>query len=266
MRKYWQVMKNTWEDYFMYRLSFVLWRLRNFLVFFLSVYFFWSALFQNHRQLFGYTRQEMMTYLVLTAFLRSLVLGSRSNRLAGQIRKGDLTATLLKPVSVRGFWLASDLADKLLNLLFSAIEVGFAVFLLRLTVSLPEHFSTYLWTALFAVLGLFTYFFFSFTISVLAFWTQEVWATRFLLEFVFLQLLSGALFPLDAFPEIVRKVAVLTPFPYLIFFPARIWLEQVSLSEIGWGATTAILWLVTLMGVSHYLWRRGLKDYSSFGG
>lgn len=42
------------------------------------------------------------------------------------------------------------------------------------------------------------------------------------LSFIAYAFLSGMLAPLDLYPEVVQRVAAWTPFPYLIFAPARL--------------------------------------------
>ena len=83
MRKYFQLAKLTLEEYFAYRFNFVLWRFRSF-VFFLTLFFFWLAIYQGRTELLGYQKVQMLTYVVGVAFLRGVVLSSKSADLAGR--------------------------------------------------------------------------------------------------------------------------------------------------------------------------------------
>ncbi|MFM6070820.1 MAG: ABC-2 family transporter protein, partial [Dolichospermum sp.] len=78
-----------------------------------------------------------------------------------------------------------------------------------------------------------------YTFAMFAFWTERAAALEnlWLLFFLFL---SGLIAPLNVFPENIRNIVMLTPFPYIIDFPASILvglpvnLTRGFLSIIGW--------------------------------
>ncbi|MBM3209099.1 hypothetical protein FJZ40_02300 [Candidatus Shapirobacteria bacterium] len=265
MKKYFQLSKLTLQEYFVYRLNFVLWRFRSF-VFFLTLLFFWLAIYGDRTALLGYERAKMLAYVVGVAFLRSFVLGSRSADLAGQIRSGELTKILLCPIGMFSFWLTRDVVDKLLNLFFTFLEIGIAVYFLRIPFYFPQRTETYLFFALLLVLALFLYFFVSFFLSAFAFWTEEIWATRWLFGIIFLEFFAGAYFPIDVLPGWLQGMINLTPFPYLVFFPLKIWLEQLSAATAIKGILICGLWLIIFYRLANLLWQKGAKNYGAFGG
>lgn len=199
MKKYLQVIKLTLEEYLVYRLNFVLWRFRS-LVFFLSLVFFWLSVYGGRPELLGYQKSQMLTYVVGIAFLKSLVLGSRSADLAGQIRSGSLSWLILKPVGVFKYWLGRDVADKLLNLVFSVVEVGLILKILGLPFYIPSQISSWVLFMIFTVVAVSLYFTLSLCISISGFWTEDIWATRWLVGVIFLEFLAGAYFPIDVLP------------------------------------------------------------------
>jgi len=64
----------------------------------------------------------------------------------------------------------------------------------------------------------------------------------------------------------LQKIIYLTPFPYLVFYPLKIWLEQIS----GVEALKAILicfgWLLLFWWLAKNLWQKGAKNYGAYGG
>lgn len=265
MRKYLQLAKITLEEYFVYRLNFVLWRFRSF-VSFLTLFFFWLAIYGNRTEFLGYQKSQMLAYVVGIAFLRSIVLGSRSVDLGGQIRSGELTKIILRPINMFSFWFSRDFVDKILNIFFTIIEIGVILSLFNFPFYFPQNLSTYIYFIILALLALFLYFFLSFVLSVTAFWTEEIWVTRWLFGIVFLEFFAGAFFPIDVLPGWLQKIIYLTPFPYLVFFPLKIWLEQIS----GVMAIKAIFicsaWLVFFYWLAKFLWQKGAKNYGAYGG
>lgn len=117
-----------------------------------------------------------------------------------------------------------------------------------------------------AFLALVLYFFISMVISLFAFWTEEIWATRFLIGLIFLEFFSGSYFPIDILPKWLSGIIYLTPFPYLIFFPMKIWLEQLSIVLIVQSFVICSIWVILFYYLTLFLWRKGSKTYGAFGG
>lgn len=265
MRKYLQLAKITFEEYLVYRLNFLLWRFRN-LVFLLTLLFFWLALYGNQTEFLGYQRSQMLVYAVGIAILRSLVLASRSADLASQVRSGELIKLIIQPVKTVYFWLTRDFVDKLLNLFFTILEIVIVLTIFKFPFYFPQNFLSYIYFLILLILALFLYFFLSFSLSVIAFWTEEIWATRWLFGVIFLEFFAGALFPIDVLPNWLQKIVYLTPFPYLVFFPLKIWLEQISGIMAIKAIVVCFLWLIFFSWLARFLWRKGIKNYGAYGG
>ncbi|MBM3205268.1 hypothetical protein FJZ41_00225 [Candidatus Shapirobacteria bacterium] len=265
MRKYLQLAKLTFQEYFVYRLNFYLWRFRS-LVFFLTLIFFWLAIYGDRLDLFGYQKAQMLTYVVGIAFLRTIVLGSRSADLAMQVRSGQLTKFLLQPIRVIKFWFTRDVVDKLINLFFVVLEIALILWLLNFSLYLPQSLTTYFSFVVLSLMAIFLYFFISFFLSVVAFWTEEIWATRWLFGIIFLEFLAGAYFPLDVLPSWLTKIIYLTPFPYLVFFPMKLWLEQLTTHQTAQAFLICFIWLIFFWWLSGFLWKKGVRNYQAYGG
>jgi len=265
MRKFLTLARITFEEYLVYRLNFVLWRFRSF-VSFLTLFFFWLAIYGNRSEFLGYQKSQMLAYVVGIAVLKSIVLGSRSVDLGGQIRSGELTKIVLRPLGIFSFWFSRDLVDKFLNIFFTFLELGIVLTIFKFPFWFPAKAETYIIFTFLVILATFLYFFLSFVISATAFWTEEIWATRWLFGVIFLEFFAGAFFPIDVLPIWLQKIIYLTPFPYLVFYPLKIWLEQIS----GVEAIKAILicfgWLLLFWWLAKVLWQKGAKNYGAYGG
>jgi ABC-2 type transport system permease protein len=265
MSKYLQLIKLTFQEYFVYRLNFFLWRFRS-LVLFLSLFFFWLAVYGQQDRFLGYQKSQMMAYVIMAAFLRGAVLATRSADLAGQIRSGELTRIIKLPINMIGYWFGRDLVDKVLNIGFVVLEIGLILSLFNFPFYFPQNPQTYLFFGLMLVLAVFLFFFFSFFLSVTAFWTEDIWATRWLFGVILLNFFAGAIFPIDVLPAWLAKIISLTPFPYLVFYPIKIWLEQLSLASMAQAFLICLVWLIIFTWLSLFLWRKGAKNYGAYGG
>ncbi|MEM1278664.1 MAG: ABC-2 family transporter protein [Cyanobacteria bacterium P01_D01_bin.6] len=101
-----------------------------------------------------------------------------------------------------------------------------------------------------------------YTFALFSFWTERANAVEqvWYLLYVFL---SGMVAPLDVFPAAVRAVVVWTPFPYLIYFPANLFLGRQT--NIGQGFVAIAFWGLTFLIINRWLWKRGLRQYSGMG-
>jgi ABC-2 type transport system permease protein len=103
-----------------------------------------------------------------------------------------------------------------------------------------------------------------YTVAMGCFWLERASAIE-TLNFFFYLFLSGAIAPLETFPDAVRDVAMLTPFPYLIYVPARALMGVLTQEELLTAVKVMGAWFVLFVVVNRVLWRRGLRRYSSMG-
>jgi len=266
MKKYLRVLKISFMEYFVYRVNFFLWRFRS-IVSFLTLIFFWQAVYGARNQVFGYQKTQMLTYVVGISVLKSVILGGRTADLAGLIKSGQLiNKYLLRPWNVITTWFFKDLADKGLNLIFVSVEILIIINLLNLPFYFPENLFYLLLFIVLSILALCLNFLISYLLSCIGFWVDNVWAPRWLFGIIFLEFMAGKLFPLDILPKPLFGIIKLTPFPYLIYFPLQVYLEKVP----RLGALKALLilavWTIIFIKITRIIWRKGLTDYTAYGG
>lgn len=259
MRKYLTVFAIDWQGQFIYRLNFVLWRFRNVLRV-LMTYYLWTSIFSTQTAVFGYTREQIIAYLLLALLVSSIVLSCPSNdNVGGEVSNGTLNNFLVKPIGYLRYWFTRDLSSKLLNIIFAVGEIAllFIIFRPSLYVS-PNPISLLL-----LISAIIIYFLLSKLAISIVFWAPEqTWGLMFII-LVLVEILTGMLFPLDVLPNWAFSALQFTPFPYLIYFPL--------ISAIGRPVTFRILiqsvvWVVILYYLVKKVWARGLKTYSAYGG
>lgn len=252
-------------EYFVYRVNFFLWRFRS-IVAFLTLIFFWRAVYGARTEVFGYQRAQMLTYIVGISVLEGFVLGGRTADLAGMVKSGELVNKyLLRPWNVIKTWFFRDLASKILNLGFVIVEISFLVNILNLPFYFPQKLSFLLIFIISCFAALLLNFLISYLLSCVAFWVDNVWAPRWLFGVIFLEFMAGKFFPLDVLPQPIFKLIRLTPFPYLIYFPIQIYLEKVTFIQAIRALTILIFWLVVFLKITGVVWKNGLKIYAAYG-
>jgi len=231
------------------------------------VFFLWSSVFSDpSRELFGYNREKILTYVFGILVIRAIVLSARAVDVAGEISRGDITNYLLKPINYFRYWFTRDISSKALNLSFAALEAVILFFLLKPTIFIQTNGAILALFFLSLVIAVLTFFCLLFLVNIVAFWMPENgWAAQFLFIVIIAEFLSGGVFPLDILPIEMQKVLNLLPFPYLLFFPLQVYLGKLTIAAILKGILTGIFWVVALAFGLRQVWNRGIKHYEAIG-
>lgn len=256
------LLKLSWSNGFVYRTSLVMWRLRQFLgsIMALTV---WTVIYSQQTSSFGYERAEMITYVFLVSILQSVILATSLHGLSDQINSGQLSTQLVKPLNIFGYLFTQEVADKLKNLLFIAVESVLLFVIFRPQISLPqlEVFPVFL---LFVIGAVLLHFFIQLIFGSFGFWSPESWGPRFLF-FMFVDFTAGKLFPLDILPVFFQQLIYLTPFPYLSFVQIQLFLGKLSPADMLQQGVVLLLWLTVLGAGATWLWKKGLRNYTAAG-
>ncbi len=263
IKQYFLAAKNTWDETFVYRLNFSIWRIRT-VISLLITYFLWLALLGNGSFIFGYTKAQMITYILGTAFIGNLVLSSRSATIGDEINTGDLSNYLIKPMNYFTYWFFRDLGDKAMNMSFALIEFFLIFILLKPDFYLQPNIIYVVLFVIALLISITILFFLNVLVSLLAFWVDEVWPLRFIF-FIIIQFFAGSLFPLDILPKPLFLIFSSLPFPYLLYFPMKIYLGNENWQGILVGFLISVIWIFLLIKFTNFLWEIGLRKYSAQG-
>jgi ABC-2 type transport system permease protein len=267
LRKYLNIFRASLVERMAYRGDFLLGTVLRFLPV-LTTILLWEAVFagSGKEQIAGFTRNEMIAYLLLIHISRMF---SSMPGLAGgisrDIREGTLKKYLVQPLDMIGFLISYRAAHKTAYIttsflpyagLFLACSGYFDGF------PDPATFAGYLVSLLLAfVIG----FFFEACIGMVGFWVLEVtsllWIVTTLNYFI-----SGQMFPLDLLPGFWQTVLRSLPFQYLAYFPAVVFLGKVQGVELARGLLAGSMWALALVLLARWLFNRGLRRYSAYGG
>lgn len=263
MKKYWQVVKNTWAETTTYRLNFTMWRVRVVLQI-LTLYFLWFSLLPKNTSLFGYTQSFMLTYILGTSLISSIVLSSRIADVGDNINTGNLSNFLIRPINYFCYWFARDLGDKAMNITFSIVELLILFLILKPPVFIQTNIFYLSFFLISVITAVFLYFFLNFLVSLIGFWSPEVWGPRFIL-IIIMSFFAGGFFPLDILPKSIFSFFQILPFSYMLFFPLKIYLGQLSFNQIIIGLFISFFWTFFLYLSVRFVWKKGLKAYSAEG-
>ena len=231
------------------------------------VFFLWSSVFSDpSRELFGYNRDKILTYVFGILILRALVFSARTVDVSGEITSGNIMTNLLKPINYFKYWLTRDLSSKTLNIGFAAVETLILYYFLRPPFFVQTNLMFLTLFCISVVVAILMFFFLLMIVNLTGFWAPDLgWAGKYLVIVILTEFLSGGVFPIDVLPQNLQQIIYALPFPYLLFFPLQVYLGKLTLESVFFGLLVAIIWLVFLTCSTRYLWHKGLKHYEAFG-
>ena len=156
----------------------------------------WSLIFSGHKSIHHYTWNTIAWYYGFSTIFFILYYPSHMFELQPLVRKGTLSALIIKPLNIEGHIFAKFAAIKLPAFVILSILI-FSVFYFlgiafQISLSLP--------ILLLTSTSFFLAFFFGLFVSVLAFWLIEMWPLRRTFQ-ACMALLGGGIAPLDLLPE-----------------------------------------------------------------
>ena len=174
---------------------------------------------------------------------------------------GKVSPYLIQPLNPFFRYLAQHIAEQITRFPFAFI-IAFFFFLLNPETLWLPNFSILLLSTLSTFLSFLIQFLIQSIIACLCFWTEKASSIERLL-FIPTLFLSGLLAPVVSFPEYVKSWIYITPFPYLIDFPANL-LSGNSTNIFG-GFIMQIFWILILFPIFRKTWSEGTKKYTAMG-
>ena len=178
-----------------------------------------------------------------------------------EVVTGKLSPKLLQPMDPVWHHFASHVAERGARLPFVALLTVVFFALYPASFWIPRALDVVVFL-LACALAFGLRFLIQYTFALLAFWTERASAVERAF-FLFYLFLSGLIAPLDVFPPAVRAVALWTPFPYLVYLPAR----MLTGYPVDFARALMVcgLWGVAFLALNRLLWHRGLRHYSAMG-
>jgi ABC-2 type transport system permease protein len=269
VRKYFNLFRVSLSERLVYRGDFLLGTVLRFFPLITWV-LLWEAVYdstdQQDQRVAGLTRHEMIAYLLLIHISRMF---SSMPGLAGgitqDIRDGSLKKYLLQPLDMIGYLLSYRAAHKVAYIATSGPPY---LVLFLACHNYFDHFPDAATLAAYVVallMGFIIGFFFEACVGMVGFWMLHVSSLLWVintLNFV----VSGQMFPLDLFSPFWAGILKALPFQYLAYFPVMVFLGKIQGRELVEGLAVEVLWAAALILLTRWLYGRGLRRYSAYGG
>ncbi len=257
----WALIKQTWLTWLQYRdFFFVLafgWMVQP-LIYMLV----WSTAAGEER-IGGLDRGAFVAYYLVLILVNQLTYAQTNWTVGDVIRTGGMNTLLLRPMSPVYDVLASEVAGKVVFMLFVVPATALLALILRPEASITAVNAVAFVPAL--TLAWLLRFFWGYWLALLAFWATRADALL-ALQNALTFLLAGQVAPVAVLPDTLRQAAVLLPFRYMVGFPVEVLLGQVPPGELLPGFVLQMGWLAVALLLFLALWRAGVRRYAAVGG
>ncbi|MDT8445343.1 MAG: ABC-2 family transporter protein [bacterium] len=263
LEKWWMTMRVSWSNLLVYRVNFILQGIAPLFVFLVVKLSLWYKIFESspQAQVGGYHFEEMAAYHLWILIASLLIFNGNSQRISEDIRLGRITSYLIYPFQLWEFHAASFLARSWFQLFIALGTLFGAWALLGGRLALPSPAALLAGLGL-ALLGGLFWFWVNFMVGLVGFWLEETWTLMVMLQIV-TYFLSGAIIPLELYPDWMQTLLSFTPFPYIAYWPARLFMGH--LDQVGWVFGALAFWVVVMALAAWWTWRAGMRLYTAAG-
>ncbi len=263
MRAYWAVLRGSYMVGMIYRFGFVFVILGN-IVYMGVSYYLWRSIYAHADTIRGLTFDETFLYVALGSAVFVLLKTFTDWFISYEIREGIIATYLIKPLDYGLYSLFGALGSVLINL--TAITLP-TILLLTLVfrISIPMGAGLVLFP-LSLLMAFVISFCFDYFVGLLAFYTESTWGLSITKE-ILITVLSGALVPLQFFPDTLRTILLALPFQAIYYTP----LTMVSQPAWGWETFLPMLavqgfWVISLFLFTRWFYERAVKVLRVSGG
>lgn len=261
LRKWWAVFAIYFQDGIAYRASGLIWITTD-LVTAVTMPLVWASAAKGG-YIQGFSASDFVVYYLAMLLIASFVTSHIMWELATEIREGQFSTFLVRPIGFIEFTFFRNLSWRLLRpVLFLPFFVlllwAYRGFLGEVQLNLGWEF----WASL--ILGHLVSYFFVVAMSMLALFVQEA-SSIFELYYFPMLFLSGQVFPVALLPDWARHLAKVFPFYFTSGAPTEILVGRVEASAVPSILIAQVGWIVGSAVAARILWARGLRCYTGVG-
>jgi ABC-2 type transport system permease protein len=265
MTRYLHLAKGEFMSIATYSLGVIFTILGN-IVYIVVIYFLWRSVYDGDAEqtIRGMTFDQVFVYMTLAGAIIILFKTWTDWIMSFNIREGTIIVQLIKPVNYQMKMLSEAFGRMLFNVMMITIPsiiMIFVIFGADIDIG---------WNLPFFILGVLLAFPMSFCldfmVGLIAFYTESIWGVASTKE-IMVGLFSGALIPLQFFPDHLQDILRLLPFQAIYHIPLSM-ATDTSL-EVGDYAELIgiqVFWLVVLFGISHLAYTQAIKAITVNGG
>ena len=226
--------------------------------------FFWKALFKNAESMGGVSVDTMLTYTVISSMISVVLITNVEWRITESVQTGAIAIDLMRPVNIFGVFFAENLGS-VTALFFQNLLPIFIIGSLFIKLPAPRSAPQFMLFLISLVLAFFINWYLSVIFGMFSFKVIEMSALIQVKKHL-VRLLSGSMIPLWFFPNWLRSVLEILPFPYIYQLPLSIYVGHYTSESLVRGLIIQILWVMVLFLIETRLEKQAIKHVMVQGG
>ena len=266
LNKYRSVFSVGLQSNLVYRVNF---GIRGFFSFFhlIVVFILWTAAYGDKQAINGFSFAQTFTYFVALIVVQFMIGAFNEDyQISEEIRNGMINQFLLKPVNYFAYRFSIYLSARMVTGLLILLPVVVTYPFLHRYLTLPSE----VWRLVLGIpaliLSALIQFGIAYCFGMLSFWFLEIQGFV-ILSMALESLLGGQIFPLDLLPGGLFRISQFLPYYYQMYFPVAIFTGRLSdPAMVAQGLCIELVWVVAILLLGEFLWRRGLRLHTAVGG
>ncbi len=263
MNRYVSIVKANFMSLASYPMSLFFTLIGN-LVYITVVYFLWKQIYNGQETLRGMTFNQVFVYLTLAGSILILFRTWTDWHIARQITDGSIAMSLVKPLDYQWQEMAGALGMVLFNgVIITLPSIIVVLFIFHAQIPLGINL---LFLVPSIVCAYILSFCFDYLTGLITFYTQSIWGISITKD-VIVAVLSGALVPLQFFPEGLQNILKLLPCQAMYNIPLQITTSNtLQVSDYIQMLTVQLLWVLVFLVASRLFFRRVMNVLMINGG
>lgn len=230
----------------------------------LLAFILWSVLFKGKDEIAGFSFGMMITYYILISFFRRLDLTeSIVWQMQEEIREGQFTKYLVRPVKPLWFFVSASFAKTAFVLGINLLATLLYAALFHRYFTFHANFGACFSAFMIFLFGLNFLILLNYFVGVLSFKFIEVTAFN-ILKGVILEFLTGALIPLAILPVWFQDGMKIFPFYYIYYYPTMLVLNR-EINKIPQAFLLLIVWNVLMFLIVTATYSKLRRKYEGVG-
>ncbi|GAX89899.1 ABC transporter permease [Effusibacillus lacus] len=262
LKKYFRLMRIAWLILVEYRGETFFYMFGSFVTPFVTLAV-WLAV-TGEGQIGGYGSGDFIRYFLAAMFVMRLTISWDVWELDAQIREGTFSSYLVRPFNPIHWRITENLVYKVFYLALMVVAWGVAwIFfpVVRLDLTWLQVAAVVLAISFAAAIR----YMLGYCVGLLAFWTNRSVAIFSLIDGIG-YFLRGMIAPLPLLPPFVQSIAEMSPFYWMLGFPADLMTRPWAQLDVRQGFLIQGMWLALFLLLYVWMWRQGLKKYGAVGG
>lgn len=224
----------------------------------------WQAVYAGSDRPLPVPLDSLISYVVVAQMLAVLHANRVDEHVSGEVYRGDIAVSLLRPINYPLSILAANLPAAAITALAAGLPL-LTMFALFTSMSWPSPTGLVLF-AMALPLGALIAFEVNLLVGLTAFTITSTWGVRMMKNAV-VGLLAGQVVPLPLLPENIQHLVRLLPFQGMIDGPLRLLLGTYGgATEAAGILAVQAFWALTLAGVAALAWRGAARRIEVLGG